>query len=90
MNVSASIACGSTACGVFTAHDVQCRADLIADTMNDRRIPADPERVNTHSDAEAAYWCTEFDCTRDELREAVSAVGETARDVRLHLSQRGH
>ena len=58
--------------------------------MNDRRIPADPERVNTHSDAKAAYWCDELDCTRDELREAGSAVGETAQDVRLHLSQRRH
>ena len=67
---------------------MQRPADI--DAMNDRRIPADPERVNTHSDEEAAYWCNEFDCTRDELREAVSAVGETAQDVRLHLSQRRH
>lgn len=75
---------------MFTVHGVQCSAALRLHAMNDRRIPADPERVNTHSDAEAAYWCNEFDCTRDELREAVSAVGETAQDVRLHLSQRHH
>lgn len=75
---------------MFTARRVQCSATPTPDAMNDRRIPADPERVNTHSDAEAAYWCKEFDCTRDELREAVSAVGETAQDVRLHLSQRHH
>jgi hypothetical protein len=54
------------------------------------RIPSDPDRVNIHDDAEARYWCDEFDCTHDELREAVSAAGETATDVRLHLSQRGH
>lgn len=59
-------------------------------STGDRRIPAGPDRVDTHSDAEAAYWRGEFDCTRDEPREAVSAVGGTARDVRPHLSQRGH
>lgn len=78
------------ACATFTAPVVQCGAPRTSLPMSDRRIPADPDRVNTHSDAEAAYWCDEFDCTRDELREAVSAVGETARDVRLHLGQRGH
>lgn len=54
------------------------------------RVPADPERVNFHDDVEARYWCNEFDCTGEELREAVSAVGERAVDVRLHLSQRHH
>lgn len=53
-----------------------------------RATPADPERVNAHDDDEAAYWCGEFDCTADELREAVSAVGVMAADVRMHLSQR--
>lgn len=50
--------------------------------------PADPDRINAHDDAETGYWCGEFDCTADELREAVSAVGVMADDVRQHLSQR--
>lgn len=85
MNESAAVARAA-----FTATTVQCSAARTSLPMNDRRIPADPERVNHHSDEEAAYWCRELDCTRDELREAVSAVGEDAKDVRLHLSQRGH
>ena len=54
------------------------------------RIPADPMRVNTNDDAEVEHWCAEFDCSADELREAVSAVGVEVENVRLHLSQRGH
>ncbi|HEY4556457.1 MAG TPA: DUF3606 domain-containing protein [Lysobacter sp.] len=54
------------------------------------RIPADPMRVNTNDDAEVEHWCAEFDCSSDELREAVSAVGVEVENVRLHLSQRGH
>lgn len=54
------------------------------------RIPNDPARVNPNDAGEVAHWCTEFGCSPDELREAVSAVGVDVDDVRLHLSQRGH
>ena len=54
------------------------------------RIPNDATRVNVHSEAELDFWCGELGCTGDELREAVSAVGESVDDVRLHLSQRDH
>ena len=54
------------------------------------RIPADPERVNQNDDEELAYWCREMDCSPDELREAVSAVGQGVGNIRLHLSQRDH
>lgn len=54
------------------------------------RIPADTMRVNQNDDDEVAYWCRELQCTPDELREAVSAVGQDVENVRLHLSQRGH
>ena len=54
------------------------------------RIPADPMRDNTNDDAEVEHWGAEFDCSADELREAVSAVGVEVENVRLHLSQRGH
>ena len=56
--------------------------------MPHRTPPADPERINAHDDAETAYWCARLDCTEGELREAVSAVGVMADDVRMHLSQR--
>jgi hypothetical protein len=56
--------------------------------MNDRRIPTGSERVNTHSDAEAAHRCNERDYARDKLREAVSAAGETAQDAQRHRSRR--
>ena len=45
------------------------------------RIPNDAERVNVNDDDEVAYWCREFDCNADELREAVSAVGAKRLDI---------
>lgn len=51
------------------------------------RIPNDATRVDVNHDEEVAYWCTTLRCTPDDLREAVSAVGQDVDAVRMHLSQ---
>lgn len=52
-----------------------------------RRIPNDATRVDTSHDDELRYWCETFDCSPEQLREAVSAVGQDVESVREHLSQ---
>jgi hypothetical protein len=57
-------------------------------TMSDdlkNRGPADRSRVNVNEDWERRYWCKEFGCTEQQLRDAVKAVGVMADKVRSHL-----
>jgi hypothetical protein len=49
------------------------------------RGPADRSRVNVNESWEVRYWCKEFGCTEEQLREAVKAVGVMAADVRQHF-----
>ena len=51
-----------------------------------RRGPEDPRYINLNQDHEIRYWCNEFNCTEKELRDAVTLVGNSARDVRTYLS----
>ena len=55
--------------------------------MSERRIPNDATRVDINHDDEVRYWCELFDCTPEQLREAVSAAGQDVDNVRQHLSQ---
>ncbi|MDB5820093.1 MAG: hypothetical protein JWQ11_3733 [Rhizobacter sp.] len=45
----------------------------------------DAERVNVHEDYELHDWSKKFDCTPEQLKEAVAAVGDKAADVEMHL-----
>jgi len=40
--------------------------------------PQDPKTVNLSQDWEVRHWCKEFNCTADELREAVKLAGSSA------------
>lgn len=55
--------------------------------MSRHRIPNDATRVDVNHDDEVRYWCGEFGCSPEALREAVSAVGQDVDAVRQHLSQ---
>jgi hypothetical protein len=55
--------------------------------MSGHRIPNDATRVDTNHEDEVRYWCERFRCSPDQLREAVSAVGQDVDSVRQHLSQ---
>ncbi len=44
-----------------------------------------PNRIDPDDPQSRARWTSELDCTEDQLREAVRAVGPRAADVELHL-----
>jgi len=45
----------------------------------------EPDRVDLMSDASVAEWSKKLDVTEDQLKEAVSKVGDRATDVEMHL-----
>lgn len=44
-----------------------------------------PDRINPHSSAEVAQWAKTFNVTESQVIDAVTAVGELAADVEMHL-----
>lgn len=46
---------------------------------------ASPDRIDTQSAASLAEWSRKLDVTDAQLKEAVTAVGDRATDVELHL-----
>lgn len=49
-------------------------------TGNDRKM------ISLEQDHEVRSWCESLDCTREELQQAVDAVGHSADEVRRFLS----
>lgn len=37
--------------------------------------PQDAERINLNEPYEVKYWCDKFNCTEEQLREAVKKAG---------------
>ncbi|MDM0121685.1 DUF3606 domain-containing protein [Variovorax arabinosiphilus] len=57
-------------------------------TDNDRRHApngTEPDRIDLVSDASLAEWARKLAVTEDQLKEAVSRVGDRATDVEMHL-----
>lgn len=57
-------------------------------TDNDRRHApngTEPDRIDLVSDASLAEWARKLAVTEDQLKEAVSKVGDRATDVEMHL-----
>lgn len=52
-----------------------------------RRKPEDPQRININQDWEVTYWCQELGCTKQELKDAVNAVGPMVKDVKAFLDK---
>lgn len=50
-------------------------------------IAGDPtgERIDADDDRALAEWARKLDTTAQQLREAISAVGDRAADVEMHL-----
>lgn len=63
----------------------QGRKTMADDLTN--RGPADRSRVNVNEEWERRYWCKEFNCTEQQLRDAVKKVGVMVADVRRHLGK---
>lgn len=51
------------------------------------RGQADRLRINVNEHHEVLYWTEALECTEQELRDAVAAVGVMAKDVRAHLGK---
>ncbi len=49
------------------------------------RGPQDRSRINVNEDYELDYWSKKFGVTREQLKEAVKAVGVGADAVEAHL-----
>jgi hypothetical protein len=45
----------------------------------------DPDRIDVNDPQSCADWARKLDATEEELREAVSAVGDKSGDVEMHL-----
>ncbi len=59
---------------------------MVDDLTN--RGPQDRSRVNVNEDWEVRWWCREFGCTEQQLRDAVRKVGVSADAVRRELRGR--
>ena len=56
----------------------------MSDNPNDRGEP-DRSRISLEQEHEVRYWTEALDCTEEQLREAVAAVGNSADEVRQRV-----
>jgi hypothetical protein len=47
--------------------------------------PKDAKRVNVNEPYEVRYWCDQFNCTEEELRNAVKRAGVMVDKVRAYF-----
>jgi hypothetical protein len=52
------------------------------------RQPQDSARINLNEDYEVQYWTDKFNCTREQLKNAVNAVGVMADKVEMYLREK--
>jgi len=50
--------------------------------------PPDRSRVNITEPSEVKYWGKQFGCTEQQLRHAISAVGDSAAKVGQYLKRK--
>ncbi len=50
-----------------------------------KKKPLDSKRVSLSQQWEIDYWCDKFNCTEEELDNAVANVGDSAREVEDYL-----
>lgn len=49
--------------------------------------PQDASRINIHEAWEVRWWCSEFGCTAEELKQAVEQAGTSAAAVKSYLKR---
>lgn len=49
------------------------------------RRPEDTTKININQAWERRYWCDRFNCTEDQLKKAVDAVGPSVEAVKNYL-----
>ena len=57
-------------------------SDNLSDRGNQDRL-----RINVHEEHEVRYWTEALGISKEELEQAVKAVGVMAADVRRHLGK---
>jgi hypothetical protein len=57
-------------------------------TYKPLKNPADAFLVHISEEWEVIYWCKKFDCKKEELREAIDAVGNSPNDVKFYFLRR--
>jgi hypothetical protein len=50
-----------------------------------KKRPQDSLRINMNEEYEVQYWIEKFNCTKEQLKNAVDRVGVMARDVEAYL-----
>lgn len=58
----------------------------MSDDLNNRG-GQDRLRINVHEEHEVRYWTQELGVSREQLEQAVQAVGVMVIDVRKHLAK---
>lgn len=58
----------------------------MSDDLKQRGAP-DRLRINIHEEHEVRYWTEALGVSREQLEQAVKAVGVMAADVRKHLGR---
>jgi hypothetical protein len=53
-----------------------------------KKGPQDSSRVNVNEDYEVQYWTSKFNCSKEELKRAVDAVGPMADKVEAFLKNK--
>jgi hypothetical protein len=61
-------------------------SDMSEDLKN--RGPADRSRINVNEPGEVKFRRKEFGCTEQQLRQAISAVGDSAAKVSQYLKSK--
>lgn len=49
--------------------------------------PLDAKRIDINDPAEIQNWCNSFNCTEEQLKIAVSAVGTSGKAVKKYLGK---
>lgn len=49
--------------------------------------PQDPKTINTHQDWEMDYWSTKFGVTKEQIKNAVTTVGNSSEKVKQYLKK---
>lgn len=52
-----------------------------------KKIPQDSSKISLTEPYEVEYWCKALNCTKQELINAVNAVGHSADAVKAYLNK---
>jgi hypothetical protein len=58
----------------------------MSDNLNIRQ-PQDPTKINTHEEWELEYWSKKWSVSKDQIKQAVKAVGNSTEKVRHYLGK---